>query len=80
MRAIMLSPEPVITLDFVQEKLLPDLAQGQREQETHMVAGREELLIRRVLKEVGGSRSKAAEKLGMSRSTLWRKISKYQIG
>ena len=80
MRAIMLFPEPVITLDFVQEKLLPDLAQGQREQETHVAAGREELLIRRVLKEVGGSRSKAAEKLGMSRSTLWRKISKYQIG
>ena len=32
-----------------------------------------------VLKESGGNRNLAADSLGMSRSTLWRKMNKYGI-
>ncbi|MBR1586328.1 MAG: PrpR N-terminal domain-containing protein [Clostridia bacterium] len=79
MRAIILAPEPVIGLAFVREKLLPDMEQGEKEQSMHIVADREELAIRRVLKETGGNRNLAAQRLGMARSTLWRKMKKYGI-
>ena len=35
--------------------------------------------IVRVLAECMGSREKAAEKLGISKTTLWRKLRQYQI-
>ncbi|MBQ9265185.1 MAG: sigma 54-interacting transcriptional regulator [Clostridia bacterium] len=78
-KATMLAREPVIGLAFVKEKLLPDLEEGEKEQSAHIVADREELAIRRVLRETGNNRNLACEKLGMSRSTLWRKMKKYQI-
>lgn len=36
-------------------------------------------LIRSVLSECGGSRAAAAERLGISKTTLWRRIKKYSI-
>ena len=36
--------------------------------------------IEAALEEAGGSRIRAAEILGMGRTTLWRKIKQYQIG
>ena len=39
----------------------------------------EKLLILRALDECGGNRTKAAEKLGISRRTLHRKIAQYGI-
>ena len=36
--------------------------------------------IARVLTETGGARSAAAERLGMSRTTLWRKMKEYGLG
>lgn len=41
--------------------------------------GQEEEAIRKVLKETGGSRKVTAKRLGMSTTTLWRKIKKYEI-
>ena len=35
--------------------------------------------ILRVLKIVGGSRTRAADMLGVSRSTLWEKVKRYGI-
>lgn len=79
MKAIMLAPEPEIGLDFVREKLLPDLEEGEQVQQVHIVANQEELAIRRVLRETGNNRNLAAEQLGISRATLWRKMNKYNI-
>ena len=39
----------------------------------------EKLLIERALNECGGNRSKAAEKLGISRRTLHRKLNLYNL-
>ncbi|OQA51828.1 MAG: global DNA-binding transcriptional dual regulator Fis [Candidatus Omnitrophica bacterium ADurb.Bin292] len=36
-------------------------------------------MIRETLKETRGNKSKAAEKLGISRRTLYRKIEEYQL-
>ncbi|MBQ8094739.1 MAG: sigma 54-interacting transcriptional regulator [Clostridia bacterium] len=79
MRAVMLAPEPEISLAFIRERLLPDLDQGESEQQIHIVADQEELRIRRILHETGNNRNIAAQQLGMSRSTLWRKMHKYGI-
>ncbi len=79
MKAVMLASEPVITLDFVTRYLLPDLEEGPQKEEMHIVANEEELKIRRILKECGNNRNEAAERLGMSRSTLWRKMKNYGI-
>ena len=79
MKAIILSDGPVVDLAFVQDRLLPDLEAGEQQQSMHIVAGREELAVRRALREAGGSREKAAVALGLSRSTLWRKMRKYGI-
>jgi PAS domain S-box-containing protein len=40
----------------------------------------EKLLIEEALRQTGGNRTRAARKLGMSRSSLWRKIRKYSLG
>ena len=77
LRATMLAPGPVIGLDFIREKLLPDMESGEALQRPHIVAGEEELALRRALREAGGSRSLAAEALGISRATLWRRMKKY---
>jgi len=36
-------------------------------------------LILQALKQSGGNKTKAAEMLGMNRSTLWRKMRKYDV-
>lgn len=79
LKATMLATEPEISLSFVRERLLPDLDQGAKEQSAYIVTDREELLIRRVLKQNDYNRNLAAEQLGMARSTLWRKMKKYHI-
>lgn len=79
LKATMLATDPEISLAFVRERLLPDLEQGAKEQSVYIVADREELTIRRTLKEAGNNRNMAADRLGMSRSTLWRKMKKYHI-
>ena len=79
LRATMLADGPVIGLDFVRQRLLTDLNEGEEEQRPHIVAGHEELELRRVLRETGGQRAPAAEKLGISRATLWRRMKKYGI-
>jgi transcriptional regulator of acetoin/glycerol metabolism len=39
--------------------------------------GSEKEIIQLALKETGGNKAAAAEKLGMSRTTLWKKLKQY---
>ena len=39
----------------------------------------EKVLIEEALKQTGGNRTRAARKLGLSRSSLWRKMKKYKL-
>ena len=59
--------------------IVPELLRGRREAtaEHGLAASRretEEAQIRRVLRECGGNRSEAARRLGIGRTTLWRKL------
>ena len=42
--------------------------------------GQEKEMLMRALKESGGNKAAAAEKLGMSRTTLWKRLKQYGIG
>ena len=79
MRAVMLSPEAEVSLAFVREKLLPDLKAREGAPSPHIVAGEEELRIRQALQKTRHNRSAAADLLGISRSTLWRKMKEFGI-
>ncbi|HOE69433.1 MAG TPA: sigma-54 dependent transcriptional regulator [Candidatus Omnitrophota bacterium] len=83
-RMIVLSAGEELTLDQV-----PDDIRGPRPVAASFVSGNsavttlteaEKELIRNALRETNGNKSKAAEKLGISRRTLYRKIEEYQIG
>jgi DNA-binding NtrC family response regulator len=43
-------------------------------------AGKEKEVLLLALEETGGNKAAAAEKLGMSRTTLWKKLKQYGIG
>ncbi len=67
------------------EHLPPDVVHGMP-RVTHPAAGRlrsvdemEKMLIAEALNQSGGNRTRAARKLGMSRTSLWRKIKKYGL-
>jgi len=42
-------------------------------------AGREREILSRALKECGGNRAEAARRLGMSRTTLWKRLKQYGL-
>jgi PAS domain S-box-containing protein len=58
---------------------LPQQEQAGKVSRPAAAANSEETLIRETLKECQGSRKKAAEILGIDRTTLWRKMKKYGI-
>jgi DNA-binding NtrC family response regulator len=49
---------------------------GQTTDERGLLAQTEEATILQVLREVGGNRAKAAQRLGISTTTLWRRLKK----
>lgn len=72
----------VISREDLQEALYPedlDMAAVQRgdEDDTDQTFLDEPQRLYKALKQAGGNRTKAAELLGMDRSTLWRKLKKY---
>ena len=60
---------------------LPDhiLERYETRGKTPALRGMEKTHILNVLKETGGDRAKAAEILGIDKTTLWRKIKRYGI-
>ena len=59
-----------------------------RQAETGSLAARKEedpfgraeaVIVRRILEKHGGNRIRAAQELGISRATLWRKIKRYGL-
>ncbi|MBI4358572.1 MAG: sigma-54-dependent Fis family transcriptional regulator [Candidatus Omnitrophica bacterium] len=84
-RMVVLAHGSVITIDQVPE----DIRAGEGLSQTELTKGgkfpgtleeMEENMIRKALSEVNHNKSLAAKKLGISRRTLYRKISEYKIG
>lgn len=71
-RLKILHPEAPITREELGEILLP--LKGYTQEETKEAELPEKERILKTLKECGGNRTMAAKKLGMDRSTLWRKL------
>lgn len=73
----------VITREDLKEALYPQDLEEEISAPVRMAAHAEELSeperLRRALEQCGGNRTKAARLLGMDRSTLWRKLQKYQM-
>jgi DNA-binding NtrC family response regulator len=51
-----------------------------RDKEVETIADAEEELIRKTLEAVGGNKSKAAQRLGIERKTLYRKLERMKLG
>ncbi|MBV2184268.1 MAG: sigma-54 dependent transcriptional regulator [Rhizobium sp.] len=81
-RMIILSEGDAITLESLPERLL---AQGEAKVQAidyfppKSLEEIEAFFIRKTLRETQGDRAMAAEILGIDKSTLWRKIKRYQI-
>lgn len=68
---------------LIEEMHLPlDLLEKTRHEDevttSNPLACAEEKLIQEILKEQGGNRTRAAQCLGISRTTLWRKLKKQE--
>jgi two-component system NtrC family response regulator len=57
----------------------PDIRQGKRTQTRGTLGEMEKTMIAKLIEECGGNLSKASEELGISRTTLYRKMGKYGI-
>ena len=82
-RMVVLSRGRELTIDnvpvHIRENVSPGISKDLFMPETCDLERNEKLLIERALNECGGNRSKAAEKLGISRRTLHRKLNTYHI-
>lgn len=79
-RAVMLATTPSIDAAFVRERLLPTReAPAMPQTPVLIVADPEENQLRSALRQAGGSKQLAAQELGVSRSTLWRRMKKYGL-
>jgi DNA-binding NtrC family response regulator len=76
-QAVALSEGP----EVLPENLPPYLRQETRQDARALrtMEEMEEVHIRRVMAVVGGNRSEAAKVLGMTRTTLWRKLKRYGL-
>ena len=63
----------------IREGVTPGIAKTVLSQPSCDLECNEKMLIERALNECGGNRTKAAEKLGISRRTLHRKLHTYNL-
>ncbi len=82
-RMVVLSREKVLQLDnvpvHIRERTSPGISSRIFKASTLDIDKNERLLIVKALDECGGNRTKAADKLGISRRTLHRKLHSYNI-
>ena len=82
-RMVVLSREKTIGIDNVpleiREGTTPGISKNLTQPQTCDLERNEKLLITRALNECGGNRTRAAEKLGISRRTLLRKLKTYSM-
>jgi DNA-binding NtrC family response regulator len=81
-RAVVLESEPVITTRYLPPEVREHVAQGEEgaaEARISRMALAERDAIVRALREAGGRRDIAARKLGIGRTTLWRKMKQYGL-
>lgn len=80
-RIVLLSPHRTVDVLFVQQLL--DVLYPVIQQESNQVVvykDKRAVEISELLKKHNGSREKVAQELGISKTTLWRKMKKYGIG
>ena len=70
---------PVLTLDELTPELRGEPPPTSRKSGPTTAADVERQRLLDALREAGGKRGRAAELLGMSRSTLWRKLKEHRI-
>ncbi|MDN5344358.1 MAG: hypothetical protein PWQ18_469 [Clostridia bacterium] len=77
-RLVLLADGPVVTSDLVRQLLAEDLAAADAltvgEGAGELLEKAEQEVINRVLQATGGNRTEAARRLGIGRTTLWRKL------
>jgi DNA-binding NtrC family response regulator len=81
-RMIILADSETLKLDGLPERMLAQRDTGTSQTDHFSPQSLEEIeahFIRKTLLETGGDRTLAAEILGIDKSTLWRKVKKYQI-
>ncbi|MBT4287094.1 MAG: sigma 54-interacting transcriptional regulator [Deltaproteobacteria bacterium] len=75
--SLVLCQEGLIKKEHLPPKVIKPAKQKERLQESSHIHGKEQLMI--ALRKTGGNQSKAAEILGVSRITVWKRIKKYGI-
>ena len=76
----MLATAPAIDAAFVRERLMPAQADTRiPNPPVIVVADPEERRLRMALRQTNGNKQLAAQILGISRSTLWRKMKHYGL-
>lgn len=79
-RAVMLATTQIIDAAFIRQRLLPTPAEPSGTDAPVLVTvNPEENRLRAALRTAGDNRQIAAQMLGVSRSTLWRKMKKYGL-
>ena len=82
-RMVVLSREKMIGVDNVpleiREQTTPGITKSTIQPATCDLERNEKILITKALNECGGNRTRAAEKLGISRRTLLRKLKTYSM-
>lgn len=79
-RAVMLATTQIIDAAFIRHRLLPTPAEpATAEAPVLVTVNPEENRLRAALRAAGDNRQQAAQLLGVSRSTLWRKMKKYGL-